>query len=235
MSDLPPKSYLTNPFSTRYVRPGALPCLFDDGETADSVVARLRGQKWWGEIIGPHGSGKSTLVAALLDGLQAVGRTPLLHTLHDGVVRFPGLTPGALCLHPVAVLMIDGYEQLSRWQRFRVRRSCRRAGCGLVVTAHRPTGLPELYRTRVTPGLAGRIFAELTNDRRALASLSELSDRLARRNGNLREAFFDLYDLHECRRRDAAQTGILQVAGSLQEGEFGPGRISLPPSQSGGI
>jgi hypothetical protein len=202
MTDLNLGSHSANPFSTRYVRPGALPYLFHDGETTRSIVARLRNQGWWGEIIGSHGSGKSTLVAALLAELRKAGRTPLLHTFHDGVVRFPGLTSRVLGLQPAAVLIIDGYEQLSPWQKFRVRRSCRQAGCGLVVTAHAPTGLPELYRTSVTPELAERVFAELTDGRPGLASLSDLRNYLVARHGNLRDALFDLYDLHERRRRD---------------------------------
>jgi hypothetical protein len=191
----------TNPFSTRYVRPGALPFHFPDGKSARAVASHLRDHGWWGEIIGPHGSGKSTLLAALLPELAAAGREPRLHTFHDGVVRFAGLSPGALGLHPAVVLVIDGYEQLSVWQRFRVRSACRRAGCGLIVTAHTPTGLPELLRTSVTPGLARRILADLTGDQPAFVTESDMTDRLAARKGNLRDALFDLYDLHERLRR----------------------------------
>ena len=205
MPDLRFNSHPTNPFSTRYVRPGALPFFFRDGETAHSVVARLRDQEWRGAIIGPHGSGKSTLVAALVAELRAKGRRPLPYTFHDGVARLPGLTPRALGLDPAVVLIIDGYEQLSPWQKFRVRRSCRQAGCGLVVTAHSPTGLPELYRTNVTPKLAERVFADLTDAQPALATVSDLRACLAARHANLREALFDLYDLHERRRRNAAR------------------------------
>jgi hypothetical protein len=190
-----------NPFSTRCVRPGALPFLFRSGESGKSLMLRLRKQNWWGEIIGPHGSGKSTLLAALVPELLAAGRKTRLHAFHDGVVHFTGLSPRALNLHPAVVLIIDGFEQLSRWQRFRVRRSCRRAGCGLLVTAHQAAGLPELYRTRTSPDLAKRVYARLTHDRPALATPSELCDRLAARHGNFRDALFDLYDLHERRRR----------------------------------
>jgi hypothetical protein len=190
-----------NPFSTRCVRPGALPFLFRNGESAQALVLRLREQNWWGEIIGPHGSGKSTLVAALVAELHAAGRETRVHAFHDGVVRFTGLSPRAPGLHPAVVLIIDGYEQLSLWQKYRVRRLCRRAGCGLVTTAHHPAGLPELYRTSMAPDVASAVFAELTRDQPALVTASELQKSLAVRKGNLRDALFDLYDLHEHRRR----------------------------------
>jgi hypothetical protein len=192
-----------NPFSTRFVRPGAIPFVFGAGETARTLMLRLRERNWCGEITGPHGTGKSTLVAALLAELRNAGREPRLHLLHDGVVRFDELTPRASRLGPGIVLIIDGYEQLSWWQKFRLRHTCRRAGCGLVVTAHLPSGLPELYRTSVTPALAGRVFALLTADRRALVTPADLLASLSARNGNLREALFDLYDLHEARVRNA--------------------------------
>ena len=190
-----------NPFSTRYVRPGALPFVFRSGESAQALVLRLREKNWWGEIIGPHGSGKSTLVAALVTEMHAAGREIRLHAFHDDIVSFAGLSPRALDLHPTAVLIIDGYEQLSLWQKLRLRHSCRHAGCGLVVTAHQSAGLPELYRTVVTPDIAAGVFAALTRDRTALVTSSELPQCLAARNGNLRDALFDLYDLHERRMR----------------------------------
>jgi len=195
----------TNPFSTRHVRPGALPFFFREGESAQAVISRLRARSWWGAIIGPHGSGKSTLVAALLPEIQAAGRKPILHTFHDGIIHLPVLSRQALRLHSDVLLIIDGYEQLSAWQKFRVRCSCRKTGSGLVVTAHSSTGLPELYRTSMTPDLAERVFGQLTRNRPALANASELQDCLAARQGNLREALFDLYDMHERRRQSQEQ------------------------------
>lgn len=204
----------SNPFSARFVRPGAIPFIFRDGESARTVVLRLQSQNWRGEIIGPHGTGKSTLVAALHAELRAFGRTPRQQTFHDGVVRFAELTPPALPLDPGIVLIIDGYEQLSLWQKFRVRRACRRAGCGLVITAHRPSGLPALYRTVVTPELAGDVFAVLTAEQTAHVTCSDLHESLAARKGNLRQALFDMYDLHERQVRNGerrAQGGAAEL------------------------
>ena len=56
--------------------------------------------------------------------------------------------------------LIDGYEQLSRWNRFCLQRRCKRWGHGLLVTAHSDVGLPELYRTGVTVETAVRVARE---------------------------------------------------------------------------
>ncbi len=59
-----------NPFCTRWVRPGAIPFLFPPGENAEELADRLRQAGWWGEITGPHGSGKSALLAALTAAIE---------------------------------------------------------------------------------------------------------------------------------------------------------------------
>src|SRR5262249_23632578 len=73
-----------NPFATRRVRPGAIPFLFPTGESVGQLLDRLRAAGWWGQVVGPHGSGKSTLVAALLPELCQAGREPLLLVHHRG-------------------------------------------------------------------------------------------------------------------------------------------------------
>ncbi len=73
---------VSNPFATRYTRPNAGQYLFLGGSSTDSLLERLRKNDWWGQITGPHGSGKSTLVYTLLPGLQAAGRRVEVYSLH---------------------------------------------------------------------------------------------------------------------------------------------------------
>jgi hypothetical protein len=191
------------PFATRRVRPGAVPYFFPDGESAARLVGRLREAGWWGQIVGPHGSGKSTLLAALLPELRRAGRGPLLVVRHRGERALPGeawegIREAGRAGRPL-VVVLDGWEQLGLWGRFWVRRRCRRGGHGLLVTAHADAGLPELYRTEVTPALALRVLDHLVPGPERTVTAAELLARLAAREGNLREALFDLYDLHERR------------------------------------
>ena len=102
------------------------------------------------------------------------------------------------------ILVIDGFEQLSRWRRFWIKRQCRRLGSGLLVTAHEPVGLPELYRTHVAQDAARRVVDHLTRACSRTVRDEDIYHRLAAQQGTLREVLFDLYDLHELRRRDCS-------------------------------
>jgi hypothetical protein len=199
---------LENPFCTARVAPGAIPYLFPPGVTAAVLAARLDTQGGWGEITGPRGSGKSTLLTALIPVLVHSGWQPFLVTLHDGQRRLPPeavqqVRASARSDRPL--LVIDGYEQLSAWSRCCVKRGCRKRGSGLLVTAHRRAGFPSLYRTSVAPATAEQVVHWLTDGPERLVAPGEVRGPLATHHGNLREALFALYDLHEQRRRGAGR------------------------------
>ena len=191
---------MENPFCTRRVRPGAIPYQFPAGQTAESLVGQLRDAGWRGQIVGAHGSGKSALLAALIPAIEQAGRSTLLIELHDGQRRLPidlGRDPR---LAPPLVVIVDGYEQLSRWSRFQLNRCCRRRGLGLLATSHGPVGLPDLARTLASPGLAEQIVGELLRGRQWPLTATELRNCYRRHGGDLRELLFELYDLYEKRR-----------------------------------
>lgn len=184
-----------NPFSSRCIRPGAIAFLFPAGLDVGTLLDRLRVAGWRGEIVGPHGSGKSTLLAALRAALTQAGRTTFLIQLHDGERRLP--VEQLAAAGEGDLLLVDGFEQLGLFARCRLARLCRRRKLGLVVTSHRPTGMPTLYRTSVDLTLARRLVEHLLGDRRDLVSAAEIAQSLACRRGDLREVLFDLYDLYE--------------------------------------
>jgi hypothetical protein len=190
----------SNPFSTRFVRPGALPYIFPPGDGAQQLIARLRANNWLGQIIGAHGSGKSTLLAAVIPELERAGRAPRLIALHDAersLAAHRTLLAGA---GPGTIITVDGFEQLSRWNRWRLKRFCRRRRCGLLVTAHATVGLPTLLATAVDARTAAEVFRLLVPQPDTVGR-ADLDQAWAAHSGNLREALFDLYDLYEVRRR----------------------------------
>ena len=187
-----------NPFCTRRVRPGAMPFLFAGDLTAENAVARLRENGWRGQIVGPHGSGKSALLATLVPAIERAGRRVLLLELHDGQRTLPLDFWRGAELASCTLLAIDGYEQLGRWTRFRLARFC---PAGLLVTAHASVGLPELCRTAVDLDLACRLATQLQCRHRVLVTAHDVAQRFPRHGGNLRELLFDLYDLYEQRQR----------------------------------
>jgi hypothetical protein len=177
-----------------------IPFIFPPGEDPRTLVAQLQANGWLGQIIGPHGSGKSSLVASLIPAIEQAGRHAVLVELHDRQRRLP--IDGALQaeLGEGAVLIVDGYEQLSLLSRLRLRRLRRGKRVGLVVTAHASVGLPTLHRTFSNLESARAIISQLLRDHPTRFTPAEIESAFVRHGGNLRECLFDLYDLYEARR-----------------------------------
>lgn len=194
-------SRYTNPFATCWTRPGALEFRFADGQSAERLVERLARQGWWGEIVGPHGAGKSALLAALELALSATGRSVSAVTLGAGRHRLPrGFLAHALSL-PAALVIVDGYEQLGWLERARVKHRCRRAGAGLLVTSHESTGLPALARLTPDRSLVQELVAVLSARAATPVTRADVDACYDCHGSNVREIFFDLYDRHERKRR----------------------------------
>lgn len=187
----------SNPFATRFIRPGALAFRFARGDSAEALLERFRATGSRGQIVGPHGSGKSTLLETL---------RPLL------AEQFPHIAWLQLKAGPErrqsqrawkslpardrqALIVIDGYEQAYAWNRWWLARQTRQ-GAALLVTSHFPLGkLPVLYETTTSADLARELIAELLGDTTQDANLTaDVPARLAAHGGNLRELLFELYD-----------------------------------------
>lgn len=190
-----------NPFSTRFVRPGAIDFHFAGGRSAVDLITALAKQGWRGQIIGPHGSGKSTLLASLAGPLASAGRRTWIYALHDGERRLPASWIADVEDAGANLVVIDGYEQLSYWSRWRLARNCRAREWGLLVTAHQDVGLPTLWTTSPSLELAEEIVARL--DPLGQISRQEIALAYAATGGNLREMLFRLYDVVEQQRRTA--------------------------------
>ena len=92
---------------------------------------------------------------------------------------------------------VDGVEQLHPWHRLLLKRFCRTHGAGLVVASHRRSDLPALYETAVDESRAWSVVQRLQDGFPPRIEIEDLLQRLARHEGNLRKALFDLYDLYE--------------------------------------
>lgn len=186
-----------NPFAVRFVRPGAIPFIFPPGDSAAAVVARFEAQGRRGEIIGPHGSGKSSLLAELVAEFRRQEKQVCCVGLHAGD-RWPSGMIDAIGEQDT-VIAIDGAEQLSWWQRRRLFARVQRIGCGLIVTAHRSLGLPLLAKLQPTLDVALAIVARLQSDA-PLLSEDEVAEAFLMHRGDFREMLFDLYDRYAQRR-----------------------------------
>jgi hypothetical protein len=190
-----------NPFCSRHVRPGATSYRFPPGESLDAVLARLREQRWRGEIVGPHGSGKSSLLTVLVPALQAAGHLVQWFELHDGQRKLPDRWDAPDRCPPGTVLVIDGYEQLDASCKRQILKKAPKHDRGVIVTAHAASGLPLIVQTSTTLELAQDIVAELMAGRPALVARADVEECFEQSNGNLREMLFALYDRYEARTR----------------------------------
>ena len=189
----------SNPFATRFTRPGALPFLFPQEQTPQTLVDALAAAGWWGEIIGPHGSGKSSLLAALLPEIAARGRRAVHIALSQGERKLPSDPPGQAEWTQDTQVVVDGYEQLSWFSRRGLKARCRRQKSGLLITAHEPCGLPGLFQTAPSLELAQSIVRQLLPEGDETIALGEIRQAYEQQPGDLREMLFRLYDLYQNR------------------------------------
>ena len=197
---LPADRRRSNPFATRHTRPGAVPPLDPAGAPLDVgvvLVALERHRRV--AIVGPHGTGKSTLLAALADTLAADRRPAEVVRLRrrkDALLLLGAVGRGAAD----ATLLVDGWERLGRPMTLIITAIARLRGRRMVVTTHRANGMPVAVRTAGTLQLLTAIVARLP-DPDALITGDDVSDACARHGENLRDALGDLYDRYELRSR----------------------------------
>jgi hypothetical protein len=194
---------MSNPFSTRFVRPGSVPFIFPQGVTADSLVERLKQHDWRGAIVGPHGSGKSTLLEAIAPAIEQAGRQVRRVSLHDGERRLPADFFWPASSERAGVVVVDGYEQLGWWARRKLNATVRRNGWGLLATVHSlPArfGLPELYRVQPTVEVFRQLVQQLLATQRTSIRPEDVTTVFHAHPHNLREGLFALYDLVEHRK-----------------------------------
>ncbi|MDO5554778.1 MAG: hypothetical protein Q4G68_13550 [Planctomycetia bacterium] len=220
-----------NPFSTRYVIPGVVPFFFERAfikqiqrehpirfesyfcrslakrENASSVVGleyladTFLERSSRAQLVGPHGSGKSTLMQELRRILTERGTRILSLELHDGtrcldcetLQRMDTfLASGGGCI------FLDGFEQLAYIQRLHFRTWCRAAGVGYLISTHRAAlGIPVLFRTVPSFRITRRVVDYLLDDSCFSVSEDGLVALFRRHQGNIRNVLFDLYDRYE--------------------------------------
>jgi len=204
----------SNPFSSRFIQPGAIEYEFFERDSIQSLSDRflaLRSRR--GMIVGPHGTGKSTLLDALHKDLLI--RCPDVSLVHERFSRTPDSSSGQRVSTSDwprdSIVILDGYEQVSLWSRWWIQTACWQKRIRLLVTAHQPLrSFDLLWRTSVDEQSAEwivRHMLQLSNQEDweatlpLLLSSKEWSDSRARHGQNIRETLFDMYDWWQSRVR----------------------------------
>jgi energy-coupling factor transporter ATP-binding protein EcfA2 len=189
----------SNPFSTKYFEPGAIAYHFFGAETAQAMLERCQEQPGCYAIVGPHGSGKSTLLNSLARADKSSMQNFTMCLRNDG--QSQSLFRSHLGAWPnSATVFVDGLEQLSWWDRWRLKRTIRRKGCTLIGTCHSDLpGFQVLWRTKIDEQTERWVLSQLLQDQPELALGSALASpawQQSRKHHqqNLRESLFDMYD-----------------------------------------
>ena len=172
-----------NPFSSDRVE--RLRYRLPAGMTWEELLERLASLRYRAALVGPHGRGKTTLLEELARRLAARGFRARTVTLRHDERRIDWSRLRGLGAQDV--LLLDGAELLGRLAWLRVRLSCGRAG-GLIVTSHHAGLLPTLLQCDTTPELLAELARELTGEE------LEVGELFARHGGNVRMAFWEMYD-----------------------------------------
>jgi hypothetical protein len=167
--------------------------------TWDDFLAQLSVRSFRGAIVGPHGSGKTTLLLETQARLEATGMSVHYGFLNDETPHKHGSVAAILREIPEdALLFLDGAEQLDaftwQWLRWRARRLR-----GFVITTHTPGRLPTIYTARSQEVVFRALLSELDPDK-ADSQWPRAKEHFRTCSGNMREAFFALYD--DCARGD---------------------------------
>ena len=196
---------VSNPFSTRFTRPGCIGPLDGSGQCVDidRLLERLQDLGGTAAIVGPHGSGKSTLLVHLAEAIERRGgQSPRirLHSWRDATAAWTAIRQSAAG----GTVCIDSWECIGVATRSLLRVAARLSGCGLLVTSHRDAGMPELIRCGTSASLLSAIVRSLP-DRACwhgiLICEADIEAAFTNHSGNLRESLYELYDRFEARGR----------------------------------
>ncbi len=160
------------------------------------LLGRLRQLDFRAAIVGPEGSGKTSVLEELGHELSKEGFNVLRSRVDSGVG--PTKTGGKLppLLKEITgkdIILLDGVEQIPErvWRGF-LRHSA--SAAGLVITSHQGGRLPTLLSCQTSLELFRNLVLQLLKEERHVKDLP-LSEIFERREGNVRLALLDLYDL----------------------------------------
>ena len=227
-----------NPFSVGYVQPGSIPYFFEPEfierirqsapytyaqavaeafqkktDLTTWIGCRFLGEKfaaarYRAQVVGPHGSGKSTMTESFAKYLKLTGIDAVKSTIHSGTHTLPDELCAELERRPAdnsvkCAVVFDGYEQLSALNKLRLRRLCQSKNFGLLVTTHKQQWFvgPVLYRTATSDETLEKIISYLLDDSRRYPGESILRELRLRHKNNVRAILDGLYDWWNAARR----------------------------------
>lgn len=186
-----------------------MPFVFDDTHHAESLADRIVQTKR-SLVVGPHGTGKSTLLQTLkpllskrfahvktinLHGPDCDRVTDrMLHRRQNGQNALQSLASS-----PVkTLLVVDGIEQMGSFSRWRLRRLAAQDEKSILATSHQDLiGFETLYRTEASRPLVEYLCRRLLHDSDEATTemiVDEIREREILATTDVRSLWFELYD-----------------------------------------
>lgn len=177
----------TNPFASRFIDALSFRMACSD---VPKLCARLNALGGHAAIIGPHGSGKTTLAEQIHGELAQMGWRVHAYRTTERRPSVEAITNRRYGTKDAVI--IDGAGHIGPVLRRRLFRASRDAG-RLVVTAHHDCQLPCLYRCETSLPLLDDLLEDLAPETNG-ALRPHAHALFARYNGNLRDVLRGLYD-----------------------------------------
>ncbi len=145
-----------------------------------------------GAIVGPHGSGKTTLLEDFAKRFGERFSSVLFWRFNRGDRKIPRQLWSQLSTVAAPLLLLDGLEQLSRAEQFRLRFRTRKLP-GILVTTHTPVFYPTVLTCQSRFAVLEQMVRQLLVGH-FQPTTSDLTAIFSRHHGNIREALLELYD-----------------------------------------
>ncbi len=159
-----------------------------------TLLARFVAHNRRGLLVGPHGSGKTTLREELERRLRAEGLDVRSLVLGDDRrVTWANLRTLIADADARTIISLDGIDRIGAVWWWRLRQATRRVG-GILATSHVRGRLPVLHRHETSAALVRDLVGELTDAATATALHDRCAALFERHRGDVRACLRSLYD-----------------------------------------
>jgi ABC-type dipeptide/oligopeptide/nickel transport system ATPase component len=190
-----------NPFSTCNWRSGVIDYIFESDVDIGVIFERLTVAGGFGQIVGEHGTGKSTLLESIAKYAAAQKKLNVQKIILNSTRKKlpPDFLSSLQKIDANTIHILDGYEQLSLLAKIKLRLCRRRNKNKLIFTTHKPAPfVPVIYKTTANPEIFKNLVKNMIkNNNNFNINNYQINQIFKETKGNFRNGFFKLYDLFE--------------------------------------